>query len=98
MVALENSLPNALERFGTALGHDGCSIDPGGADTRCHEVGVLVAIRQADGVEIVLSAKSGLSEEEERTLWFQVNALLGAHVHQWGGEPVQGWYCHDKLK
>lgn len=91
----ENSRPNATKRFGAAVIYEGTEFKKG--PPKCHEIGTLVVLRREREVEILVGGKNGLTAEEERMLSFQIESLVGAHVHE-GSEPVQGWYWHDSLR
>jgi len=95
ILLLEGSRPDCEKRFGPALRHEGTEPSPD-QPLRFHEIGVLAVLHQDSGAELVVGGKNGLTDDERRTLDFQIEALVGAHVHD-GDEPTPGWYWHDTL-
>jgi hypothetical protein len=86
------SAPKLDRRFGKSLGS-------GNPDRqRMHEVGVLFAIKRCGEVEILLAAKSGLSDLERRILDGEIEELLGKSVYQVGREDREGWFRWDTLR
>src|SRR5688572_26245744 len=76
----ENSRSDAVKRFGPSLIHEGTEVKPG-EHPKFHEVGTLFVMHREQEADILLAAKAGLASDEERMLWFQVEALVGGHLH-----------------
>lgn len=89
-------LAGAAKRFGKAVRFN--ARPQGAGPSRFHEVGVLVAFEGDGGdVEFVLACRDGLTENEKRTLYVELEMLLGREAYRVGSDEVRGWFLHDAL-
>jgi hypothetical protein len=90
ILILEGNVPDAEERFGTALRW-------GRRDERFHEVGSAILIHDEMQTEYFLMAREGLSEDELALLDVELLQLIGEgqDVHTYGTGTVRGTFEHD---
>lgn len=91
-ILLPEGRPQVSDRFGEPLRYFLYGQD------RYHEVGMLVLIHGEIEVEYLLVCKNGLADQEQTTLYREIEHLVGKEVHTGGSEPIAGWYVHDSLR
>lgn len=79
----EGIVPGAAKRFGRAVRLNGRP--PSAGPTYFHEIGVLVAFEAHKGdVDFLLACRHGLTDEEKKTLYVELEMLLGRSVYRIG--------------
>lgn len=92
----EGVAAGARRRLGKAVRFNARDRDAG--LSHFHEVGVVVAFETANGdVEFIVACRDGLTEPEKRTLFVELEMLLGREVYRTGSEEVRGWFLVDSL-
>lgn len=92
----EGIVPDATKRFGRAVRLNGRP--PGAGPTHFHEIGVLVAFEAHKGdMDFLLACRHGLTDEEKKTLYVELEMLLGRSVYRIGTPRVRGWFHHEVI-
>ena len=88
----EDANSDFADRFGSAIRFSH-------RENKYHEVGYLVAIpdKEEQTVKILLCCKKGLTEDDKRNLYEEMELLLGKAVYKIGAEEAEGWFLHDEL-
>ena len=96
IVVFKDSIPEAEKRFSKTCKF----LITDEEDTGWHRIGKLVNILLSDERnEIFLTCYNGLTEDEKRQLYREIQMLLGGkEVYEGIGEEESGWFFNDILK